>query len=219
MILACSTMATARWVTSSSGPSQLKGSAPKSGAELAAVAVGVVNVGVTLYAIRLVNRHGRRPLLFAGLFGMISSLLIGGIALLLPATTETGWITLIMTLTFVASFAFSLGPIAWIVIGEIFPLSIRGRAASFATSGNWGANLVIALTFPAIVGTNPHRVATAFFLYAAIAVASVFFIGAKVPETRDRTLEEIERDLRTGFASLHTGRGAPPATAEPAGAP
>jgi hypothetical protein len=100
-------------------------------------------------------------------------------------------------LGFIASFAISAGPIAWLIVAEVFPLSIRGRAASFATSTNWAANLVLALVFPLVVGTPgvPERVGLAFLAYAAISVGFIFFVARLVPETKDRTLEQIEADL------------------------
>lgn len=169
------------------------------GAQTASLAVGLVNTGVTVGAIWLVNRLPRRTLLFWGLAGMVASLVAGAVGLLLPASPATSWMTVAAVLVFVASFAFSLGPIAWLVVAEVFPQAIRGRAASFATMGNWAANLVIALTFPVLVGAGPDagkRVAVAFLIYAAVGVASAVFIQRQVPETRGRTLEQIERDLR-----------------------
>jgi sugar porter (SP) family MFS transporter len=167
------------------------------GPELASLAVGAVNTVMTLVAIALIARFRRRPLLLAGLSGIVTSLVVAGVALLLPSSTATGWMTVLGLLGFIASFAISAGPIAWLIVAEVFPLSIRGRAASFATSTNWAANLVLALVFPLVVGTPgvPERVGLAFLAYAAISVGFIFFVARLVPETKDRTLEQIEADL------------------------
>jgi sugar porter (SP) family MFS transporter len=167
------------------------------GPELASLAVGVVNTVVTVVAVALIARFRRRPLLLTGLSGIVVSLVVAGVALLLSSSTDTGWITVIGLLGFIASFAISAGPIAWLIVAEVFPLSIRGRAASFATSTNWAANLVLALVFPLVVGTPgvPERVGLAFLAYAAISAGFIVFVARLVPETKDRTLEQIEADL------------------------
>jgi sugar porter (SP) family MFS transporter len=167
------------------------------GPELASLAVGVVNTVVTVVAVALIARFRRRPLLLTGLSGIVVSLVVAGVALLLSSSTDTGWITVVGLLGFIASFAISAGPIAWLIVAEVFPLSIRGRAASFATSTNWAANLVLALVFPLVVGTPgvPERVGLAFLAYAAISAGFIVFVARLVPETKDRTLEQIEADL------------------------
>jgi MFS family permease len=163
-------------------------------AEVASLAVGAVNTMMTIVAVFLIARFRRRPLLLVGLTGIVISLVIAGVSLLVPSP---GWITVVGLLGFVASFAISAGPIAWLIVAEVFPLAIRGRAASFATSTNWAANFVLALAFPLFVGTPgvPARVGAAFFIYAAISVGFIVFVVRLVPETKDRTLEEIEADL------------------------
>jgi sugar porter (SP) family MFS transporter len=167
------------------------------GAEVASLAVGAVNTAMTLVAIALVARFRRRPLLLTGLSGIVVSLVVAGVSLLLSSSTGTGWITVVGLLGFIASFAISAGPIAWLIVAEVFPLAIRGRAASFATSTNWTANLVLALVFPLIVGTPgvPERVGLAFLVYAAVSAGFIVFVARLVPETKGRTLEQIEADL------------------------
>ena len=163
-------------------------------AEVASLAVGAVNTIMTIVAVFLIARFPRRPLLLIGLTGIVISLVVAGVSLLVPSP---GWITVAGLLGFIASFAISAGPIAWLIVAEVFPLAIRGRAASFATSTNWAANFVLALLFPLFVGTPgvPARVSIAFFIYAAISVGFIVFVARLVPETKDRTLEEIEADL------------------------
>lgn len=168
--------------------------------ELNSVVIGVVNMATTVVAIRLVNRFPRRRLLLVGTAGMVVSLLVAGLALLVSSSAGSGglagWVTLVFVLLYVVCFAFSLGPLAWVVISEIFPLAVRGRAASLATSANWFANFAIALSFPVIVGTSPTRLAIAFFGYAVVGLASIWFMARFVPETKDKSLEEIEESLR-----------------------
>lgn len=167
------------------------------GPELASLAVGALNTVMTVVAVALIARFRRRVLLLAGLSGIVASLVVAGVALQLPTSTATGWIIVVGLLGFIASFAISAGPIAWLLVAEVFPLGIRGRAASFATSTNWAANLVLALLFPLVVGTPgvPERVGIAFLAYAAISLGFIAFVARLVPETKDRTLEQIQADL------------------------
>ncbi|HEX3316970.1 MAG TPA: sugar porter family MFS transporter [Solirubrobacteraceae bacterium] len=164
-------------------------------AEVASLAVGAVNTIMTLVAVLLIARYRRRGLLLVGLSGIVVGLVVAGVSLLVDAP---GWITVAGLLGFIASFAISAGPIAWLIVAEVFPLAIRGRAASFATSTNWTANFVLALAFPLFVGTpgDPKKVGIAFFVYAAISFGFIVFVARLVPETKDRTLEEIEAELR-----------------------
>jgi MFS family permease len=163
-------------------------------AEVASLAVGAVNTLTTLAAVGLIARFLRRPLLLVGLSVIVTSLAVAGVSMVTPSP---GWVTVVGLLGFIAGFALSAGPIAWLIVAEVFPLAIRGRAASFATSTNWAANLVLALAFPLFVRTPgvPERVGVAFFAYAAISAGFVVFVARLVPETKDRTLEEIEADL------------------------
>ncbi len=163
-------------------------------ASLATFIVGAVNVAATVVALKIVNKYGRKPILYAGLSTMVASLLIGGIALQFSSPI-TGMLVVITTLTFVIGFAFSIGPIAWLIVSEVFPLSIRGRAAAFATGSNWGSNFVIAMLFPGLVGQNPTRVGISFLIFGAVSFFGIFFVKSKVPETKDRSLEDIEREL------------------------
>lgn len=169
--------------------------------ELNSLVIGIVNMATTVVAIRLVLKYRRRSLLLTGTIGMVVSLTIGGLALMLHgqaiagASEITGWITLVAVIAYVICFAFGLGPLAWVVISEIFPLGIRGRAAALATAGNWFANVIIAVSFPIIVSNSEFRLAIAFFIYALIGLISVAFIARFVPETKDKSLEEIEDAL------------------------
>ena len=172
---------------------QSAGISSASGAILATAGIGVVNVLMTLVSMWLVDRMGRRPLLLIGTAGIIITLSILGFAFLRPggALAEVAVVTL---MAYVASFAISLGPIFWLLISEIYPLNIRGLAEGTAAAANWSANLLVSLTFLTLVQSlGPTRT---FWLYALCAVAAWLFSYYQVPETKGRTLEEIERSLK-----------------------
>jgi len=160
---------------------------------LQTVVIGVFNVTFTLLAIRTVDRLGRKPLLMIGSAGMGISLVGLGIA---AATGSTAAWVLVFVLGYIACFAMSLGPVVWVVIAEIFPTKIRGRAMAVATLLLWAANYVVSQTFP-ILNEDPSLVATfhhafPFWLYALFCVVMLLFVHRVVPETRGKTLEEIE---------------------------
>ncbi len=162
-----------------------------SGAILATVGVGVVNVGMTIVAMFLVDRAGRRPLLLVGIAGMIITL--GALGLSFRISNPSGqlaWISVICLMGYVASFAISLGPIFWLLIAEIYPLKIRGLAEGTAATFNWASNLIVSLTFLTLV--EKLGASSTFLLYAVASVASWLFAYCFVPETKGRSLEQIE---------------------------
>jgi sugar porter (SP) family MFS transporter len=161
------------------------------------LAVGVVNVLATLIAIAWIDKFGRKPLLYAGLAGMTVALVAIGVAFAFltnhaggGAPSVTGIVTLLATVVYIASFAFSLGPVVWTVISEIFPNRIRGKAMGVATAVNWGAAFVVSATFLSVV--NAIGKAATFFIFAGLCVVTFFWVVAKVPETKGKTLEEIQ---------------------------
>lgn len=169
---------------------------------LATAGVGVVNVLMTLVAIWFLDRLGRKPLLYIGLTGMTISLGILGLAFNMPdLAAHLKMITVLSVLFYIASFAVSLGPIFWLIIAEIYPLKIRGRAMSLATVANWGFNMIVAATFLTL--TEKLGKGGAFLFYAAVCVAGIVFSYFFVPETKGHTLEDIENHLHSG-KSLRT---------------
>jgi MFS transporter, SP family, xylose:H+ symportor len=160
---------------------------------LQTVVIGACNVAFTLVAIRTVDRLGRRPLMIIGATGMGVSLTGLGFAAY-TGTTQL-WV-LAFILGYIASFAMSLGPVVWVILAEIFPNRIRGRAMSVAVLILWASNYVISQTFPMInedpwlVGTFHH--AFPFWLYAVFCVVLIGVMVFFVPETKGRSLEEIE---------------------------
>ena len=162
---------------------------------LATVGIGVVNVLMTIVAILVIDRVGRKPLLFVGLAGMVVSLAIIGGAFLDPSLSGIiSWVTLVGLMLYVASFAVSFGPLLWVMLPEIFPLKVRGAGAGVSALSNWGANFVVSQAFlplVALIGTT-----AVFWILAGICVVAAIFIYFLVPETRGRSLEQIETDLR-----------------------
>jgi MFS transporter, SP family, galactose:H+ symporter len=136
-----------------------------------------------------------------GMFVSLTALAIGfaiGVAL--------KWIGVLSLAFYIASFAIGLGPVFWLLISEIFPLKIRGQAASIATIVNWLSNFVVSLTFLSLL--NSHGAAWTFLLYAALSLAGVWFCFRFVPETKGVPLERIERDLRLGRPLRDLGKAA-----------
>jgi sugar porter (SP) family MFS transporter len=164
---------------------------------LANAGIGVINVAMTLVAIRFIDRVGRKPLLLLGGAGMALSLAILGLtSLLLPEPTgvgPVGIITLACLALFIAAFAVSWGPIVWVMLGEIFPLKVRGSAMAVATVLLWGANFLVSLSFPVLL--EALGLGWLFLGYALIGVAAILFVRSFVTETKGRSLEEIEADL------------------------
>jgi SP family arabinose:H+ symporter-like MFS transporter len=151
--------------------------------------VGSVNVIFTLVAIALVDRLGRKPMLIFGTAGMGLSFVLLGAAFKFHVAAGS-WI-LVFTLLYVAFFSMTQGPIVWVVISEIFPTRVRGRAMAIATASLWIADFAVSLSFPVIA--DRFREAFAFWLYAAMCFIAVIFIWRVLPETKGKSLEEIER--------------------------
>ncbi len=162
---------------------------------LATVGVGLVNFLMTFVAIYLIDRVGRKPLLIFGLVGMIASLLIltGGFAVG-GLEGAPAWLTITGLLLYIASFAATFGPVMWVMLPEIFPLSVRGAGMGVSTIGNWGANFIVSLLFPVLAAAI--GLTFVFGLLAVVSVGALAFIIILVPETKGRSLEQIEADLR-----------------------
>jgi sugar porter (SP) family MFS transporter len=167
------------------------------GAEFASLAVGGVNFLAAIVSVFLTDRFGRRPLLSIGLVAIAVCLAVAGIILVGPGA-EQGGLLVAAILGYMAFFAISAGPLAWLLLSEVLPGIIRARAAAIATAANWGANLLITLLFPLVVGSpgDPERVGMAFWFFGVLTLGFLAFVRLRVPETRGRTLERIEADLR-----------------------
>lgn len=161
---------------------------------LQTVAVGAVNLTFTVVAIVTVDRIGRKPLMVAGSAGMGICLFAMGFASYYQAAGV--WL-LIFVLGYMASFALSLGPVVWVVLSEIFPTKVRGRAMGIATLCLWSANFLVSQSFP-MLDENKWLVdkfhhGFTFWLYGVFCIVTIFFVLAFVPETKGKSLEEIEK--------------------------
>jgi MFS family permease len=163
---------------------------------LANVGNGVVNVGMTVVAIRLIDRVGRRALLIGGTVGMAVALFVVAVTFAVSgqALDKTASVVAVASLiVYTGSFAIGLGPVFWLLISEIYPERIRGKSMSIATIANWGANFVVAVSFLTLL--NAISGAGTFFLMGFLTLVAVTYFWKKVPETRGLTLEEIERTM------------------------
>ena len=168
--------------------------------------IGALNVLMTLVAIRLIDRLGRKPLLLAGLVGMVASLTVLGLSTMLLSqpsspTDAVAIITLVCLAGFIVSFAATWGPTVWVMLPEVLPLRIRGTAMGVAIFLHWIANFAVAQTFPQLSASVGPGLT--FLGYAVIGVLAFIFVQALVTETKGRSLEQIESDLRerASFAS------------------
>jgi sugar porter (SP) family MFS transporter len=154
------------------------------------VITGAINLVFTFVALAFVDRVGRRPLMLAGCAGIALSHILVGVAYRFHMS---GLPVLVLTLAAIGCYAMSLAPVTWVLIAEIFPNRIRGLAVSVSVSALWIACFILTFTFPAINRTMGP--AATFWLYGGICVAGLLFIGYRVPETKGRSLEEIEERL------------------------
>lgn len=166
------------------------------GALYATIGVGFVNFAMTFVAIFFTDKVGRKPLLYAGLSGMTVSLFALGASFYFKNTLglDLKWVSVGSIVTFIACFAFSLGPIAWILISEIMPLKIRGTAMSIATMSNFAFNFIIALIFPTLLETVGE--AYTFWIFGFVGIFSLFYTYYYIPETKGRSLEQIEQNWK-----------------------
>ncbi len=163
---------------------------------LISILSAVVNIAGTILAISIIDKVGRRPLLLVGSLGMIVGLgtltYVFGHAPVVngsPAVTHTsGVIALIAANLFVFFFAFSWGPVVWVLLGEMFPNSIRAAALAVAAAAQWIANFVVSTTFPTLSDVS---LSLAYGLYTAAAIGSFFFVLKMIKETKGTTLESV----------------------------
>lgn len=152
------------------------------------VIIGAVNFLCTILATVLIDRIGRKPLLLAGSAGMAVSL--GALAWAFRMTPAPATLIISLVLCYVAFFAVSFGPATWVYIAELFPTAIRGRAMSIGTLVLWASCLAVTLTFLTLV--QYLGASGAFAVYASLCLAAFLFIRQMVPETKGRTLEQIQ---------------------------
>lgn len=155
--------------------------------------VGVVNFVLTIAGMLLVDRWGRRPLMIWGLLLIILSL--SGISFLFFTDQFKGILALIFILLFIASFAISAGPVMWVLLSEIFPQQIKGIGTSLATFSMWIFVGVTSFAFPVIL--NRWGGGATFAIFAVISLLHLMFIQQYVPETKGKSLEELDRHFST----------------------
>jgi len=154
------------------------------------VITGIVNVAFTFVALASVDRWGRRSLMLFGCAGIAVSHLLIGLAYLLKLK---GLAVLVFSLAAIGCYSMSLAPVTWVLISEIFPNRIRGAAISVAVSALWVACFILTYTFPILernIGTG-----NTFWIYSGICALGFLFIRLRVPETKGKSLEQIEQDL------------------------
>lgn len=162
---------------------------------LATGITGVLNVCTTVPAIMLLDKLGRKPLLMVGAFGMLSTMVIVGI---LASQFQddwaghpvAGWAAVVMIWLYIMNFAYSWGPVSWTLIAEVFPLSTRAKGTSIAASSNWMNNFIIALVTPTLLAKISWGL---YILFAGFLAVGIVFVWFYVPETKGKTLEEMDQ--------------------------
>jgi sugar porter (SP) family MFS transporter len=161
---------------------------------LLAVFVGVTNFVVTIAAVLLLDWVGRRALLINGTIILTIALFLLGSFFYFPALSQGApWVGLVALIVFIIGFAIGLGPVFWLMISEIYPLQFRSQAMAVATICNWAANFIVSYFF--LQETEAIGKAPTFWIYGVIGIVAITFFWFKVPETKHRPLEEIEREV------------------------
>ncbi|ARJ50521.1 sugar porter family MFS transporter [Staphylococcus lutrae] len=168
---------------------------------LSTVGIGIVNVLVTIFAITIIDKIDRKKLLIIGNTGMVASLLIMSALIGLIGVNSSVWIIMICLTTFIIFFGVSWGPVLWVMLPELFPMRARGAATGIATLVLSIGSLLVAQLFPIL--TDILQVQHVFLIFAAIGVIALIFVVKFLPETRGRSLEEIEADLRARTNTTH----------------
>jgi sugar porter (SP) family MFS transporter len=170
-----------------------------SAAILATTGVGVLNMLVTLCALLLIDRVGRRPLLLVGISGVLLALIVLGAAYLLPGgPSGAGFLLVAGLLVYIASFAASLGIAIWLLNSEVYPLEVRGKGAAAGAFTHWVLDFVIASTVLTLIATiTPTGM---FWFYGLFAILGIVFVLRRVPETKGKTLEEVSEELASRAA-------------------
>lgn len=158
------------------------------------ILLAFVNLVFTFVAMFTVDRFGRKPLLYIGSVGMIVGFLLLSITL---QQQSVGLLSLIGVLLFIASFALSMGPVVWILLSEMFPNKIRSVAMSVAVAAQWAANYLVSQSFPVVMGSEVNNSATwngslPYYIFIVFILAIVFITYKFIPETKGKSLEEIE---------------------------
>ncbi len=172
----------------------LAGIASNKNAIFATLLVAITNVLATIIALVLVDRVGRKPLLYVGVGGMTASLLTLAYSFHNQATfgAAPGVVATICLMVYITCFAFSMGPIAWILVSEVFPLQVRGRGVALASLASGAANFIVSLTFLSLIKAAGNSYT--FIIYAGFCILTLLFVRFVIPETKGRELESISTE-------------------------
>jgi SP family arabinose:H+ symporter-like MFS transporter len=154
--------------------------------------LGIINLVFTLLALLLIDKLGRRPLLIGGMSAVVLTLFLAG--LLFLTDTPNGTLIVVVLGAYIACIAFSICAVIWVITPEIFPNRVRGRAMSIAAFSNWGTNTIAAYLFPWYVASYGMHIG--FFTFGAICLVATLFFWKFVPETKGKSLEQIEQLFR-----------------------
>lgn len=162
---------------------------------LGTVGIGTVNVLITIVAIMIIDKVDRKRLLVIGNIGMVASLLIMAVLIWTIGIQSSAWIIVACLTLFIIFFGFTWGPVLWVMLPELFPMRARGAATGVAALVLSIGSLLVAQFFPILTDVLP--VEQVFLIFAAIGICALIFVIKYLPETRGRSLEEIEADLRS----------------------
>ncbi|GEQ05795.1 sugar porter family MFS transporter [Staphylococcus gallinarum] len=162
---------------------------------LGTVGIGTVNVLITIIAIMIIDKVDRKRLLVIGNIGMVASLLIMAILIWTIGIHASAWIIILCLTLFIIFFGFTWGPVLWVMLPELFPMRARGAATGIAALVLSIGSLLVAQLFPIL--TEVLSVEQVFLIFAIIGIGALIFVVKYLPETRGRSLEEIEADLRS----------------------
>jgi SP family sugar porter-like MFS transporter len=154
------------------------------------VIIGITNLAFTFVGMTLIDKIGRKPLMIVGGSGLLLCQLLIGLCYF---TNTTGWYVFALALLAIAFFAATLGPCAWVMISELFPNRIRGIGMSIAVLSLWLANFILSFTFPIL--REALGAAGTFWIYAAICCTGIIYIKNSLPETKGKSLEQLEEEL------------------------
>lgn len=158
------------------------------------VAIGVINLVMTIVSIRLIDRVGRRPLLIVSLSGMAVTLALLGLTFVLK---QHAGLALLFMVLYIVAFAVGLGPVFWALVGEVFPADARASGSSASTAVNWLSNFILSLIFLSVADAIGQG--QTFWILALVCAFGLWFVRRYVPETRNRESDEVSADLRRRF--------------------
>jgi sugar porter (SP) family MFS transporter len=175
---------------------------------LASIVLGAVKVAFTAWVVFVVDRWGRKPLLLIGNVFMAATLLLLGVAVLtLHSATASGISTLILLMIYLAGYELGWGAIVWLMMSEVFPLKTRGVGMGVSSVVLWAGTFGITFIFP--IMNNSLGLATSAWIFAAVSVVLYILVAKFVPETKGRSLEEIELDLRARVGGAAARQASP----------